>query len=150
LLDGRVVIAYCHDHRLQVLSADTGAVLGTITRNDGVAWNYPTGVTVDAEGLLYVVDQGNHRVVVIKMDGTVMRTLGSKGSGPGQLSSPWGVFVDGNGNVLVGDQSNQRVVVFHPNGTTTHIATPGNARDVLITSSNRLVVSGAHFVAEYA
>ena len=84
------------------------------------------------------------------MDGTVMRTLGSQGSGPGQLSKPRGVFVDGNGNVLVGDQSNKRVVVFYPDGTTTHFATPGDAFDVLITSSNRLVVSGVHFVAEYA
>ena len=150
LLDGRVVVADLYNHRLQVLNADTCAVVGTITRSDGVAWNYPAGVTVDAKGFLYVADRGNHRVVVIKIDGTVVRTLGSQGSGPGQLSYPRGVCVDGNGNVLVGDHFNKRVVVFHPDGTTTHFAKPGYACDVLITSSNRLVVSGRQFVAEYA
>jgi len=150
LNDRVAVVADFSNHRLQVLNADTGAVVGIIARNDGVTWNYPSGVTVDANGLLYVVEYYNHRVVVIKMDGTVVRTLGSKGSGPSQLYFPWGVFVDGNGNVLVGDRGNNRVVVFRLDDTSTHFATPGKAVNALITSNNRLVVSSEHFVAEYA
>ena len=149
LLDGRVVVADCANNRLQVLNADTGVVVGTITRNDGVAWSNPFGITVDDKGLIYVAEHSAHRVVVINVDGTVVRTLGSQGNGQGQLSNPSGVTVDGKGNVLVGDRSNKRIVVFRPDGTSMHIPTPGNAYDVLISSTNRLIVSGAHFVAEY-
>jgi len=149
LLDGRVVVADAGNNRLQVLNADTGVVVGTITRNDGVVWSLPLGITVDDKGLIYVAEQSAHRVVVINVDGTVVRTLGSRGNGQGQLTYPWGVTVDGKGNVLVGDEGNKRIVVFRPDGTSIHIPTPGNAFDVLITSTNRLIVSGGHFVAEY-
>ena len=149
LLDGRVVVADCHNHRLQVLNANTGAVEGTLTRSDGVAWKNPIAIAVDTQGLVYVVDRGNHRVVVVKVDGSVVRTLGSQGQGQGQLQDPWAITVDGNGNVLVGDCGNDRVVVFHTDGTSTHFATPGQTYDVLIASNNRVVVSGGHFVVEY-
>lgn len=153
LLDGRVVVAdYCNN-RLQVLNAGTGAVEGTITRSDGVDWNYPVGVAVDTQGLLYVTEYHRQRVVVVEVDGTVVHTLGSSGDGPGQLNFPFGVTVDGNGNVLVGNIYNRRVVVFHSDGTMSHLAAPKSKYDctynALITSDNRLVVSGYGFVAEY-
>ena len=149
LLDGRVVVADRGNNRLQVLNADTGAVLGTLARSGEEAWKFPCGITTDAQGLIYVVEFGNHRVVVMTVEGQVMRTLGSKGSGPGQLAYPTGVAVDGGGNVSVGDQFNHRIVIFHPDGTSTHFATPGLAYSVLIANSNRLVVSGDSFLVEY-
>ena len=78
-----------------------------------------------------------------------MRTLGAKGSGPGQFIFPGGVFVDGNGNVFVADQGNNRVVVFHSDGTSTHFATPKFIYSVVIAKNNCLVVSGDSFLAEF-
>ena len=149
LSDGRVVVADFNNNRLQVLNADTGAVVGTLARSDGEAWNNPWDITTDAQGLIYVVECGNHRVVVITAEGHVVRTLGSYGKGPGQLCYPVSVAVDGKGNAIVVDQSNKRLVVFHPDGTSTHFATPGYAFSVVMTKNNRLVVSGYGFVAEY-
>ena len=151
LSDGRVIVADFNNNRLQVLDmvVDTGVVIGTLARSDGEAWNNPCGITTDAQGLIYVVEYDKHQVTVITAEGHVVRTLGSRGSGPGQLRYPVGVAVDGDGNVIVGDSSNSRIVVFHPDGVSSYFATPGFAYNVLITDSNRLVVSGGNFIAEY-
>ena len=149
LSDGRVAVTDLDNDRLQVLNADTGTVVGTIARSDGEVWQSPWGITTDAQGLIYVAEYQSHRVVVITAEGHVVRTLGSQGSGPGQLNFPGGVAVDGKGSVIVADDSNKRIVVFHLDGTSTHFATPGLAFSVVIAKNNRLVVSGFSFVAEY-
>ena len=86
----------------------------------------PFGIAVDqSSGLLYIADQGNNRVVVMDMAEVVVRTFGSPGSGPGQLSYPHGITLDAQGNVLVADFGNSRVVVFKSDGTPlTHFAIP--------------------------
>ena len=149
LSDGRVVVADHGNNRLQVLDVDTGAVVGTLARSDGEAWISLRGIATDAQGLISVAEYGNHRVVVITAEGQVVRTLGSKGSGPGQLDDPVGVAVDGGGSVFVGDYSNNRIVVFHPDGTSSHFPTPCPALSAVVTKNNRLVVSGDSFLAEY-
>ena len=151
LMDGRVVVADCSNNRLQVLRADTGAVVGTITRSDGTAWSNPWGIVADDRGQIYVAEYGNCRVVVVKTDGTVARTLGSFGRGEGQLRNSFGIALDSNVNVLVADLNG--IVVFRPDGSSVSFPTPDGApTDVLVTSSNRVVVCGGHrghYVAGY-
>ena len=57
---------------------------------------------------VFVADCGNHRVVVLAADGTVVRALGSKGGGAGQLQQPRAVWVDGE-DMFVADSGNCRV-----------------------------------------
>ncbi len=45
-----------------------------------------------------------------------MRTVGSKGSGPGQLGEPEGIAVDSQGHVWVADWANHRVEEFNEQG----------------------------------
>ena len=73
---------------------------------------YPTGVAVDAEGNIIVAEFCNHRVLVFRPDGSVARSVGSQGAGPGQLMNPWGVTVDGEGKILVAEYGNNRVQIF--------------------------------------
>ena len=150
LLDGRVVVADRSNNRLQVLNAETSAVVGTLARSDREVWKGCWGITTDAQGLIYVVENQSRRVVVVTVEGQVVRTLGSYGSGPGQLRDPMGVAVDGKGNVIVADDRNNRIVVFHPDGTSTHFAAPGHAFSVVIAKKNSLMVSGIGFIAEYS
>jgi len=76
----------------------------------------PTGIAVDEEGLSYIVEWLAHRVKVVKKDGSIVRTWGTFGSGPGQLNGPYGIAVSGD-EVYVSDEGNQRVQVFRPDGT---------------------------------
>lgn len=60
-------------------------------------------VRTDARGNLFVLDFGNHRVVVFGPDGTHLRTVGGKGGGPGEIEIPIGLDVAPDGSVSVFD-----------------------------------------------
>ena len=51
-------------------------------------------------------------VSVLGLNGTRIRSFGSRGSGPGQCLVPCGVAVDDEGNILVADSSNHRIQKF--------------------------------------
>jgi sugar lactone lactonase YvrE len=77
---------------------------------------YPAGVEVDAQGHIYVVDQGNSRIVRMNdMDGTGWTVCGATDHsdrlrGANRFKSPAGVAVDPQGRVYVADQGNSRIV----------------------------------------
>ena len=55
-----------------------------------------------------------HRALhqVFDADGQPIHALGSKGTGPGQLSYPTGLAVDREGRIVVTDSANHRIQVF--------------------------------------
>ena len=89
----------------------------------------PRGLAVDAQGNILVADAMNHRVVVFDPAGTVVRTIGSRGSGDNQLYEPSGVAVDAAGNIYVADTWNARIAKFGPDGA--WITAWGSGRDSL-------------------
>jgi sugar lactone lactonase YvrE len=71
------------------------------------------GVALDYAGHLVVVDSGNHCVQVLNYaDGSLVRTIGSRGSGDGQFNSPHGVAIDEDGRIIVCDSANHRIQVL--------------------------------------
>ena len=73
----------------------------------------PTDVGWDAAGNIFVTDgYGNSRVVKYDKNGRFLKSVGSKGSAPGQLNLPHTMAMDAKGNVYVGDRSNSRIEVF--------------------------------------
>ena len=71
----------------------------------------PYDVAVDDEGFLYVALYSQHCIDVLDQQGTVIRTIGTRGSlgsGDGQFYSPTGVAVQGD-VLYVADQSNHCV-----------------------------------------
>lgn len=82
-----------------------------------VPFSLPTDVALGTNGLLYVVDGGNHRVVAIDGTGNVQSVFGSRGRGDGELESPVGIGIDGKGRVHVADRGNRRIQVFGADGS---------------------------------
>lgn len=78
--------------------------------------NGPTGITMDAEGNIYVADTQNHRIQIFAEDGTLEQTIGSYGAGENQFNEPRGVAVDSDGNIYVADTWNARIVKLSPSG----------------------------------
>jgi DNA-binding beta-propeller fold protein YncE len=78
----------------------------------------PRGIAVDANGLIYITDTDNSRIVVLNPDGTLSRTIGAPLGDPaaGGLKQPWGVDVAPDGTVYVADTWNNRVAVFSADG----------------------------------
>jgi sugar lactone lactonase YvrE len=79
---------------------------------------YPEGVAIGPDGNVYVVEGASNptRVSVWSPTGTLLRSFGDYGSGPGQMSGPTQVAVDGAGFVYVADRNNSRVQRFSPDG----------------------------------
>jgi DNA-binding beta-propeller fold protein YncE len=85
----------------------------------------PTGVTVDSDGVLWVADRGNHRLLCFTnpaakpnggvADGVLGQssfTAAVSGTAPDRFNSPSGVASDSAGRLLVVDYENHRVVFF--------------------------------------
>lgn len=71
----------------------------------------PCFVAFDADGNLVVSDLGNHHIQVLRCsDGSLLRTIGSKGAGDGQFDNPHGIVFDRLGHLVVADWSNHRVL----------------------------------------
>lgn len=98
--------------------SDTGydGSLASITRG-GPPFNRPTNLAVAPGGDLYVSDgYGNARVHRFRPDGTLVRSWGEPGTGPGEFNLPHGILVTGDGRVLVADRENDRIQVFDGDG----------------------------------
>lgn len=96
----------------------------------------PRSVAIGQDGLRYILDTGNNRVVALNPDGTFRLAFGSTcflsenensgctdldGSGPlqvgdGQFREPWGIAVGADGTVFVADTWNGRVQAFDSQG----------------------------------
>jgi hypothetical protein len=107
---------------------------GTSGTNDGTGtaarFNYPIGVAVDASGIVYVGDTGNHAIRKITSAGVVTTLAGLAGTsgtndGVGvaaRFYSPEDVAVDRSNYVYVADASNNCIRKVAPDGTVTTLA----------------------------
>jgi sugar lactone lactonase YvrE len=82
------------------------------TEDENVAFNYPTDITVDKEGNIYVLDSGNTRIQKFGPDGKYLATIGRKGQGPGEFISPSSLDLDKDGNLVVTDTAQSRLHVI--------------------------------------
>ena len=109
----------------------TGSSDGT---GSAASFNYPTGVTVDVAGNVYVADTRNDIIRKITPAGAVTTLAGmagmngsSDGTGAAaRFDSPSGVAVDGGGNVYVADTGNDTIRKITSAGVvTTVVGRPG-------------------------
>lgn len=97
----------------------------------------PLDLDFDAEGNVFIVDSGNHRIRKIATTGTITTVVGSGISGyagdggpatSAELSQPYGVAVDAEGNLFVADTFNHRIRKVSGNGIIRTIAGNGTSR----------------------
>jgi tripartite motif-containing protein 71 len=89
-LQGDVVVAHCHNHRVQVIRLSDGACLRIMgSQGSGTGqYNQPIGVAFDSASHIIVAGMWNHRVQVLRYsEGSHVRTIGSQGSGNGQFNA---------------------------------------------------------------
>ncbi len=58
---------------------------------------------------VFVSDLELHAVLQYRMDGTLVRQIGSKGKAAGKFESPWGLTISKAGKLFVADKDNDRV-----------------------------------------
>jgi len=80
------------------------------------AFNFPTHLSLAANGNLYVTDSLNFRVQVFTPDGESLLSFGRPGDGTGDFGTAKGVAVDSQGHVYVVDSLFDVVQIFDENG----------------------------------
>ncbi|WP_432127996.1 RICIN domain-containing protein [Streptomyces sp. bgisy082] len=98
--------------------------------------NYPLGVVVDGDGVVYISDHRNHRVRKVTPDGHISTVAGTgapgfRGDGgpavSAQLHHPYGLAVDGAGGLYIVDGYNHRIRKVTADGTISTVAGAGTA-----------------------
>ena len=96
---------------------------------------YPTGITADNTGNIYLADAGSHRIRKIDTDGIITTVAGNglEGySGDGgrataaSLNSPLGVAVDSAGNIYFAEYYSNRIRKVDTEGIITYVAGKGS------------------------
>jgi len=93
------------------------SVIGNNRGNNNYQFYYPFGLVFSSNKMLYVVDRGNHRVLVFQQDDKFAFTFGSEGSNPGQFQWPVRIAIDSDNKVLVSDCEGNHISIFSHTGS---------------------------------
>jgi len=97
----------------RVFAASLGdRVFSALTESMTEDMDFPTALTVDSSGRIYIADQNGGGIVILGRDGSFLGQQSSQGWKPGFLRYPSGICVDDRGNLFVADRGNNRVQVF--------------------------------------
>jgi DNA-binding beta-propeller fold protein YncE len=78
---------------------------------------FPTGVSIDDEGNIWIADTHQHRILVLSPDGKEMLSFGEYGTDDGQFLYPTDIAFGVDGEVYVSEYGgNDRISVFDKNG----------------------------------
>jgi len=123
--DGNVWVSDTAEHQVVKFSPE-GKVLLTLGKR-GVkgtgtdVFNAPSDVLVAPNGNIFVEDghggETNARIVKFAPDGKFIKTFGTKGTGPGELSTDMhSLAMDSQGRLFVADRGNARIQIFDQEG----------------------------------
>ena len=109
-------VADCGNDRIQLFSENQTSAT-TVAGNGAsstIDLNCPSGITLDADGYLFIADSYNHRIVAGSAFGfrCLVGCYDGSGSAADQLYNPTGLSFDSYGNLFVLDQSNARIQKF--------------------------------------
>lgn len=119
--EGKVWTADYKRHLVRKFEQD-GKLLLTIgtpdeAGEDELHLSGPTDMAISPAGDVFISDgYGNNRIVHFDRDGKFVKTWGTLGVGPGQLSQPHGIAMDSKGLLYVCERNNGRIQVFNQAG----------------------------------
>ncbi|CAF1084974.1 unnamed protein product [Adineta steineri] len=109
-------VADCLNNRVQLFQSGESngiTVAGYKSQTPTIELYYPTGIILDAEKYLFIVDRNNHRIVGSSLDGfQCLVGCYEGGSQSNQLNIPVSLSFDHSGNIFVTDRVNNRIQKF--------------------------------------
>lgn len=119
--NGKDTIYAVDAEKKSVLRIQNGAVSGEIKVKDVAA----IAVAVDKTGALWVLDKNERKIIKLDESGSVLDSIGSKGSKKGQLDDPTDIAIAANGDIYIADQGNNWIQVFSSEGGFVRAITKG-------------------------
>ena len=117
--DGNLLVSDSHYHCLRIYSPE-GVELRKIGGDAGTGpgqFGYISDAVQDEDGYYYVSEFGeNNRISKLDADGKFVRSWGSPGSEPCQMSRVRALALGPDGNLYAADACNHRIQVFTRNG----------------------------------
>jgi DNA-binding beta-propeller fold protein YncE len=117
--DGRIFVSeYGGNDRISVFNAEGQFLYAFGSHEQGpLILARPSALCLDSGASeLYIADACHHRVVVVDLEGRVLRTLGGLGREPGQLRYPYDLALLSDGRLVVCEYGNNRLQVFERSG----------------------------------
>ena len=104
-------------HRIRVFDLQGNVLQDIGRRGDGDGeFNFPTSVSLDAQGRLYVVDSANNRIEIFDPEGKFLWKFGRAGDQIGDFARSKAVAIDRFGNIYVVDSRWSNVQIFNQQG----------------------------------
>src|SRR5437667_3167588 len=100
-----------------------GKLLMTLGKPGGAAdpdyFYQPNDILVAPSGDFFISEGhggANSRILKFSKDGKLIKTIGRKGSGPGEFDTPHGLAMDSQGRLFVADRGNNRIQILDQDG----------------------------------
>lgn len=107
----QVLVSDFMKQRIVIFSVN-GTFLKTIEKQSYPPLKRPQGISLDAQGNIYVTDVIRNFVMVFDSAGEYQTSIGEYGSGPGQLRIPMDVIITPDDRILVTNGLNKRIEVY--------------------------------------
>ncbi|XP_019639632.1 PREDICTED: tripartite motif-containing protein 3-like [Branchiostoma belcheri] len=141
--DGQLVLTETVRHRGVVKVFGLNGILERrFGRRQGLM--YPTGITVDSEDSILVVDSSTAYIYVYRDNGQLLFKFAGKGTNNGQFSLPLDICTDSSRHIIVADSGNRRIELFTSHGEfIRHIATDIDPLSIAMGPDGQLVLAEA-------
>lgn len=100
------------DHDITQLTLSFKPFIGFDDTDRNLVLYKPSTIRCDLHDNIYLLDQGNARIMVYDSSGTWMNQIGKKGRGPGEFLDPTDFYIDKFNNIYVVDVGNRKVAMF--------------------------------------
>ena len=93
-------------------AAKDATAFSPLTQNLKEYMRFPTGITTDNKGHLYLVDRNGGRIIILGPDGSFLGRLSAMGWKEGFLNYPSQLCINRRGEIFIADTNNNRIQVF--------------------------------------
>jgi hypothetical protein len=108
---GNILLIDCV--KAMVFSAAKGSnSFSPLTKDLREYLDFPTSITTDNRGTIYIVDEDGSGIVILGQDGSFLGRQLSKGWNEGRLNFPSQLSMNAKGEVFIADRGNSRIQIF--------------------------------------
>ncbi len=99
-----------------VIHFEEDLFLGATGVREETQFSRISGIAVDREEKIYVLDYTEAQVKVFDKNGRYLQTIGKKGQGPGEMASPFSISITSKDEIMIQDLNNRKIIYLSLDG----------------------------------